>query len=61
MNLKTVILCGGQGLRMRGFENAPHKALMPVNKDTLLSLIINHSLRYNINNFVLALGFNGDA
>lgn len=57
-DLKVAILCGGQGLRLKGyFDNLP-KSLIPLNGKPLLAHIIEKYVQFGINRFVILVGSN---
>lgn len=59
--MKAVILCGGQGLRMKGcFGNTP-KPLVEVQGKPILEHIIHHYCLYGVSEFVLLVGANEQA
>ena len=57
MNKETIIiLCGGKGLRLRPLTNDIPKPLILIDKKPILEHIINHFLKFNYNNFIIATG-----
>lgn len=57
--MKTVILCGGQGTRIRDVaENVP-KPLIPIGRFPILWHIMKYYASYGHNDFVLCLGYKG--
>ena len=56
-NLTAVILCGGKGMRLRPLTNDIPKPLVEINNKPILYYIINHLLKYNIKDFVIATGY----
>lgn len=59
--MKAVILCGGKGLRMSGATNFTCKPLAKVGNSPILWHIMKIYKKYQIKEFILCLGFNGDA
>jgi glucose-1-phosphate cytidylyltransferase len=59
--MKVILLCGGQGLRIRdGFPDIP-KALIPIGDEPLLWHVMRIYDKAGYNNFVLCLGYKGQA
>lgn len=58
--MKAVILCGGKGLRMGGYQNTVCKPLVKIGGMPILWHIMKIYQHYGINEFVLCLGYNGD-
>ncbi len=59
--MKVIILCGGKGQRISGTsENLP-KPMLIVNEEPLIQHIIKIYLKYGFNEFILPLGYRGDA
>lgn len=56
--MKTLILCGGNGLRIKGIFNDVPKPLIPIQGKPLLSYIIEIYKKYNFNDFILLVGDN---
>lgn len=59
--MKAVILCGGKGLRMSGDSNYTCKPLVNIGGKPILWHIMKYYKQFNVNEFVLCLGHNGDA
>lgn len=59
--MKAVILCGGKGLRMGGDANVTCKPLAKVGGIPILYHIMTIYKKYQIKEFILCLGFRGDA
>lgn len=59
--MKAVILCGGKGLRMSGDSNYTCKPLVNVGGMPILWHIMKYYKQFNVDEFVLCLGYNGDA
>lgn len=59
--MKAVILCGGKGLRMSGDSNYTCKPLVNVGGIPIISHVMKYYKKFNIDEFILCLGYNGDA
>jgi glucose-1-phosphate cytidylyltransferase len=59
--IKTVILCGGQGTRIRGVADDIPKPMIPIGDQPVLWHIMQLYGRHGINDFVLCLGHKGAA
>jgi|SRR5664279_3575832 glucose-1-phosphate cytidylyltransferase len=57
--IKTVILCGGQGTRIRGVADDMPKPMIPIGNQPVLWHIMQLYSRHGINDFVLCLGHKG--
>jgi glucose-1-phosphate cytidylyltransferase len=57
--LKTIILCGGQGTRIRDVADDIPKPLIRVGDKPILWHIMKHYAHYNMKDFVLCLGYKG--
>lgn len=58
--MKAVILCGGQGTRIRqDLPNTP-KPLVPIAGKPILYRILKHFARHGVREFVLCVGFQGN-
>ncbi|MBM3255642.1 MAG: glucose-1-phosphate cytidylyltransferase [Candidatus Omnitrophica bacterium] len=57
--MKAVILCGGQGTRIRDVSEALPKPMLPIGGRPILWHIMKIYAHYGINDFVLCLGYNG--
>lgn len=57
--MKVVILCGGQGTRLREETEFRPKPLVPVGQRPILWHIMKHSSHYGLSEFVLCLGYRG--
>lgn len=58
--MKTIILCGGKGLRMQcGTKEVP-KAMSLVNGKPLIYHIMQQYAKYGFNEFILPLGYKGE-
>jgi glucose-1-phosphate cytidylyltransferase len=60
MSLKAVILCGGQGTRLGEETLVRPKPLVTVGNHPILWHILKSYSRFQINDFVLALGYKGE-
>ena len=58
--MKTVILCGGQGMRLREETEFRPKPLVPIGGKPILWHIMNIYAHYGFREFVLPLGYRGD-
>ena len=57
--VKTVILCGGRGSRLRPLTDEIPKALVTLNNKPLLQHLIESYIRKGIRSFVLCVGYRG--
>ena len=57
--MKTVILCGGQGTRIRDVSDQIPKPLVPVGPLPILWHIMRYYAHYDFKDFVLCLGYKG--
>jgi NDP-sugar pyrophosphorylase family protein len=53
----AIILCGGQGKRLRPITDTVPKPLVPINDGTLLDLQVKLLEKYGINKIILACGY----
>jgi len=58
--MKTVILCGGKGLRIRNVSDEIPKPMIKIGNHPIVYHIMNTYSKFNYNNFVLCLGYKGD-
>jgi len=58
--MKVIILAGGEGTRLGDITKSIPKPLVKIGKFPIIVRIIKIYLNYNINNFVIALGYKGD-
>ena len=56
---KIVILCGGEGSRLRPLTNQVPKTLVEINGKPILQYLMEHFSKQNYNEFVLCIGFKG--
>lgn len=59
--MKVVILCGGQGTRIRGVDDSLPKPMIPVGQYPIMWHIMRTYAHFNHKDFVLCLGFKGEA
>lgn len=57
--MKVVILCGGQGSRIRDVSEVLPKPMLPIGGKPILWHIMKLYSRYGINDFILCLGYKG--
>jgi len=60
MSMKTIILCGGEGTRMKEETEFKPKPLVLVGGKPILWHIMKIYAHYGYNDFILALGYRGD-
>ena len=59
--IKTaIILAGGLGKRLRPFTNSIPKPLLPVGKNSILSIIINHLAKNSFNRIIIATRYKSE-
>jgi len=58
--MKTVILCGGEGTRLREHTNSIPKPMVMVGDKPILWHIMKIYAHYGFNDFILCLGYKGD-
>jgi glucose-1-phosphate cytidylyltransferase len=56
-NLTVIVLCGGKGQRLRPLTTQVPKPLIRIKKKTILEYILNHLLKFKINNIIIASGY----
>jgi len=59
--MKTIILCGGMGTRLREETEYKPKPMVEIGGKPILWHIMKHYSHYGFNEFILALGYKGDA
>jgi glucose-1-phosphate cytidylyltransferase len=59
-NFKVVILAGGFGSRLDNLTRSVPKPLVKIDKDPIIIHIMRIYLRFNINNFYIAIGYKGN-
>ncbi len=57
IRLPVVIMAGGKGTRLTPFTTILPKPLIPINNKSVLEIIINNFLDYNIENFYVTLNY----
>jgi glucose-1-phosphate cytidylyltransferase len=58
--MKTIILCGGMGTRMREETEYKPKPMVEIGGKPILWHIMKHYSQYGFNEFILALGYKGN-
>lgn len=56
-NFIVVILCGGEGQRLRPLTEKIPKPLIKIKEKSIIEYIINHFHKYNFNNLFIATGY----
>jgi len=56
-NMKTVILCGGYGTRIRGVDDDLPKPMIPIKDKPIIWHIMNYYSYFNHKDFILCLGY----
>src|ERR1700685_3073038 len=59
MTIKAVILCGGQGTRIRGVADDLPKPMIPIGERPILYHIMQTYAHAGVKDFVLCLGYKG--
>lgn len=59
-NVPVVIMAGGKGTRMAPFTNVLPKPLIPIGDKTIVELIIDEFMNYNLKDFFLTLNFKSE-
>ena len=59
--MKVIILCGGQGTRIRDVSDKIPKPMIPIGRFPILWHIMNSYAKAGFNEFILALGFKADS
>ncbi|MGB7835572.1 MAG: sugar phosphate nucleotidyltransferase, partial [Xanthobacteraceae bacterium] len=59
--MKTVILCGGQGTRIRGVADDLPKPMIPIGGYPILWHIMRSYAAHGFKDFILCLGYKGEA
>ena len=57
---QVILLCGGKGERLRPLTTSMPKPLIPIKEKAILSYIIDHLLKFNLNKMVAAVGYKSD-
>src|SRR3970282_1487183 len=60
-NVPVVILCGGMGTRLREETEFKPKPMVEIGGRAIVLHIMEHYHRFGVRNFVLCLGYRGDA
>ena len=56
-NITAIILCGGEGQRLRPITNDIPKPLIKIKNKPILYYIIEHLKKYNIKKYLIATGY----
>ena len=56
-NLTVIILCGGKGQRLRPLTYDVPKPLVKIKNKAILEYIIDHLLKFNVQNIIIASGY----
>ena len=56
-NITAIILCGGEGQRLRPITNDIPKPLIKIKNKPILYYIIEHLKKYNIEKYLIATGY----
>ena len=56
-SLSVIILCGGEGQRLRPLTEKVPKPLIKIKNKTIIEYIINHFYNYKIKNIIIATGY----
>ena len=59
--MKVVLFCGGLGLRLRDYSQNMPKPLAPIGQRPILWHVMNYYAWYGYKDFILCLGYQGDA
>ena len=59
--MKVVLFCGGLGMRLRDYSESVPKPLVPIGPRPILWHIMKYYAHYGHKDFILALGWRGDA
>ena len=57
MKKQALILCGGEGLRLRPITEEIPKPMLKINNKSILGYIIDHINSFNFDNIVIATGY----
>ena len=57
--MKTIILCGGKGMRLREETEYKPKPMVEIGGKPILWHIMKHYAHYGFKEFILALGYRG--
>ena len=56
-SLSVIVLCGGEGQRLRPLTEKVPKPLIRIKNKAIIEYIINHFLKYKINNIFILTGY----
>ena len=56
-SLSVIILCGGEGQRLRPLTEKIPKPLVKIKNKAIIEYIINHFLKYKIENIIIVTGY----
>ena len=59
--IDIIILCGGKGKRLHPITNDIPKPLLKIRGKPILSYIIDHLGKYNLDNLIITTGYNSSA
>jgi glucose-1-phosphate cytidylyltransferase len=59
--MKVVLFCGGQGMRLREYSDKIPKPMVPIGYRPILWYIMKYYAHYGHKDFILCLGYQGDA
>lgn len=59
-NIDAVILCGGQGKRLRGVVDDRPKVMSEINNRPFLDILIDYASSYGVRRFILCAGYMAD-
>ncbi len=59
--MKVVLFCGGMGMRIREFSDLIPKPMVPVGNRPILWNIMRYYAHYGHKDFILCLGYKGEA
>src|SRR6185312_10476431 len=59
--MKVVLFCGGLGMRMRSSSDSAPKPMMPIGSRPVLWHIMKYYAHFGHREFILALGYGGNA
>ncbi len=60
MNIKTIILCGGYGTRIRDVIEDLPKPMIPIGGHPIVWHIMHNYAKFNVKEFILCLGYKGE-
>ena len=59
-SVKTVIMAGGLGTRMKPFTDVFPKPMLPINNQTMIEIVINQFKKYGLSNFIFTINYKSD-